>query len=587
MKKNRTSGTIVLHNQPCDIEGPKECHSSDAMQVYDDHSKYCFSCYQYGKPEVDTKTRASNMEEELLFNKSDTKVVHIDAKNSSKSKLALIPESQLTLRGFRERGITKSICEFYGVLSVQSPEGKILKHVYPTRENGVVTGQQVRTLPKDFKAHGSLAGMFGMDLFPAKGRRIIVTEGMLDCMAVAQATFEKYNKIYPVVSVAKGSGNAAQSVLENRKKLRGFDEVILMFDEDVHGREAAEACAKIIGYDKAKIAKMPKEDDDPCKVFTRDGGAALLSTAWDAEAYRPAGIISKDLIWEAMQNYQDKVHIPYPDCLGGLNDKFKGMRQGEIALFTSGTGCGKSTILREIIWHLLSSSKDAKVGIISLEESPAETGRNLGGLSISKNPAAEEISPKELKEGFDNIFGEDRVVLLDHDGCELGSDLVDIMEWMALCGCTHIFLDHITIAVSEGVDGMVGNEATDKFMNQLGKLVKRHDVWLGVVSHLRKMGEAGKSFEDGKMATLDDIRGSGSIKQVSYDIIAFARNLNAKTEKVRNTITLAALKGRTIGRTGFCGQAEYDWKTGRLSRVLKNNELKVEESGVDELVVEI
>ena len=96
-------------------------------------------------------------------------------------------------------------------------------------------------------------------------------------------------------------------------------------------------------------------------------------------------------------------------------------------------------------------------------------------------------------------------------------------------GCTHIVLDHITIAVSEGTEGLEGNAAIDKVMSDLLKIVKKHNIWLGLVSHLRKaMG--GTSFEEGKLASIDDIKGSGSIKQISFDIIAFARNLVAKAE---------------------------------------------------------
>ena len=78
------------------------------------------------------------------------------------------------------------------------------------------------------------------------------------------------------------------------------------------------------------------------------------------------------------------------------------------------------------------------------------------------------------------------------------------------------------------------------------------------------MTTVGSSFEDGKLASLDDIRGSGSIKQVSFDILAFARDLNAADEAKRNTIRMAVLKSRYTGLTGPCGTAVYDYDTGRL-----------------------
>jgi len=100
-------------------------------------------------------------------------------------------------------------------------------------------------------------------------------------------------------------------------------------------------------------------------------------------------------------------------------------------------------------------------------------------------------------------------------------------------------------------------------MSDLLKIAKKHNVWLGVVSHLRK-GE--KPFEEGNLPTIDDIKGSGSIKQISFDIIAFARNMIAETEAMRNTIRLRVLKSRFTGLTGDCGTTKYDAGTGRLQQ---------------------
>jgi twinkle protein len=239
------------------------------------------------------------------------------------------------------------------------------------------------------------------------------------------------------------------------------------------------------------------------------------------------------------------------------------MRTGEITLFISGTGSGKSTILRETMLHLLQTTEE-KIGVISLEESPAETARKLAGMAIEKNPAKEEIPLDELKVGFDQVFGSDRVVLLDHQGSINDSSIIDQLEYMCLIGCKYLFIDHITILVSEGVENLTGNEAQDKVMNDLLRLVKRHPVWIGLVSHLRKAPSSGKSFEEGKLPSIDDIRGSGSIKQISFDIISFARNLTATVERERNTIKMRILKSRYTGLTGVVKGAYYNYDTGRL-----------------------
>ena len=101
-------------------------------------------------------------------------------------------------------------------------------------------------------------------------------------------------------------------------------------------------------------------------------------------------------------------------------------------------------------------------------------------------------------------------------------------------------------------------------MNDLLRVAKTHNVWIGLASHLRKMQQSGKSFEDGVLPTLDDVRGSGSIKQISMDIIAFARDIVSDDEVARNTIDMRVLKCRYTGLTGNAGSTKYDYETGRL-----------------------
>jgi twinkle protein len=229
---------------------------------------------------------------------------------------------------------------------------------------------------------------------------------------------------------------------------------------------------------------------------------------------------------------------------------------GEITLFTSGTGSGKSTMIKEIIMELKHTTED-NIGVISLEESIGDSAQKFIQMFTGEEPDEE-----EERRAFDKVFGDGRIIMLDHNGSVSDSSLIDQIENLCLLGCKYLVLDHITIAVSEGADGKTGNEAIDSVMSGLLKIVKKHDVWLGVISHLRK--SMGKSFEEGHLASIDDIKGSGSIKQISFDIITFARNLIAENEDERNTIRLRVLKSRFTGLTGDCGSAFYDQKTKRL-----------------------
>jgi twinkle protein len=518
-----------------------ECRSSDAVRKYADGSAFCFSCQhplKNGEVAEEPKQEVSN------FSYKDTI-----------EKILTYPFS-----GIMSRGISEEVAKFFEIRVKRNTSGKTLAHYYPYPD-GAFKRRLVDT--KDFLMIGSSGSpkeLFGQDKFSGGGKRLIITEGELDTASIGQAYMDKYGKIYPVVSVP--SATILKPLIEKREWIRSFQEVIICFDEDSAGREAAEKACKIIGFDKVKRTRLSEKDAND--VLMKHGKLALLEHIWDAGRIIPKGIMNKDTLWEALVNHQEIKSVPYPPCIRHLNDKLKGMRPHEISLFISGTSCGKSTLMREIMLHVLETT-DQSIGVLSLEESPPETARLLAGMKLHRNPANEEIPISELKTGFDAVFGDDRVIVLDHQYQVNDTSLMDKLEYMCLNGVSYLFIDHITILTSEGVEDLTGNEAQDKIMNTLLRLVKKYPVWIGLVSHLRKASFGGKSFEEGRMPSLDDIKGSGSIKQVSFDVVGFARNLTAANERERNTIGISVLKCRYTGLTGPVQGAYYVFETGRLS----------------------
>ena len=506
------------------------CNSSDAYTIYEDGG-YCFSCgYTNKKEKVNEMDRPTNSIQPVVGNES-----------------RLLEISSYSSYNIGSRNLSKDTIEHFKIKL--DPATK--SHFYPYTRNGKIVAYKERKQPKSFSIHGSFTDveLFGQAQ-ATNGKSLIITEGELDACAVAESIYKHYKKYFPVVSIPSATGLTA--LLKQRDWVRSFESVVLMFDNDEAGEKAIEQAAKIIGIGKVKIAKL--KEKDPCDELIKHGYKAVLEAYWHARLWSPAGILTNGDIWQKYQEHKLIESIPYPAPLGSLNEKVKGMRQGEITLFTSGTGSGKSTVIKEILYDLVKVHQK-KVGLVSLEESVHDT--------VSKFIAMNRPGNADEKEAFYDIFGDGNIVLLDHQGSVGDSSLVDQIEVMALMGCTHIVLDHITIAVSEGTEGLEGNAAIDKIMSDLLKVTKKHNIWLGLVSHLRK-ASGGKSFEEGNPASIDDIKGSGSIKQISFDIISFSRNLVAEKESERNIIKFRVLKSRFTGLTGDAGGATYDISSSRL-----------------------
>jgi twinkle protein len=111
-------------------------------------------------------------------------------------------------------------------------------------KDGEIVAQHVRGHGKTFKWKGDTADlpMFGQWLWSGKGKRIIITEGELDCLSISMLQQNRW----PVVSLPNGVSHAPKAMRTNLEFLSGYDEIVLCFDNDDAGRAAAEKCADIL-----------------------------------------------------------------------------------------------------------------------------------------------------------------------------------------------------------------------------------------------------------------------------------------------------------------------------------------------------
>ena len=79
--------------------------------------------------------------------------------------------------------------------------------------------------------------------------------------------------------------------------------------------------------------------------------------------------------------------------------------------------------------------------------------------------------------------------------------------------------------------------------------------------HLKRV--TGKSFNDGGQVTLADLRGSGSLEQLSDNVIALERNQQAEGNE-KDKSRLRVLKCRETGDTGEADCLIYNRETGWL-----------------------
>ena len=532
-------------HQPCPI-----CNSSDAVGVNEDGSAKCFSCDTF-MPNYKESCEGKNME------------VQKDNTFKQPDNVSVGSFSALT-----DRKISQATAQKYGVKVVHDLQGNVVKHMYPFYNGHELASTKERNVNnKQFFWNGSLddTGLFGQQLFK-RGKYITLTEGECDAMAA----YELLGSKWAVVSIKRGAAGAVRDVKDSLEFLEGFDNVIIAFDNDKAGKEAARKVARLFKPSKAKILNLPNGFKDPNDMLRNNKHKEFVEAWWSAKTYTPSGVLNVSEQRDKYHTREKKNSVPYP--WQGLNDKLYGLRQGELVTLTGGTGLGKSSVTRELEHWLIKSTKD-NVGVIALEE---DWRRTIDGIiSIEANARLyidqerEKFTPEQLDKFFDVLYdgeNKNRVWVHAHFGTNDIDEIFSKLRFMIIgCECKWVVVDHLHMlvsAVSEGDE----RRAIDNIMTRLRSIVEETGAGIILVSHLRRV-DGNKGHENGIEVNLSHLRGSQSIAQLSDCVLALERNQQSDDGDESRTTKVRVLKSRYTGDVGMATHLLYDSNSGRLSEV--------------------
>jgi twinkle protein len=471
----------------------------------------------------------------------------------------------------KDRGISLATAKKYGVRSTHNNNGDITRHFYPYYNGSEEVAYKTRIVDgKGFTAAGPISdcGLFGQQTVGDKGGKYItLTEGECDAMAA----YELLGSKWPVVSIKNGAQGAEKDVKNQIEFLERFDNIIICFDSDKPGQEAAKKVARLLKPNKAKIMVMPDGHKDANDMLRHNQHGAYVNAWWNAKTYTPSGVMNVSENKDKFHNRVKKNSIPYP--WEGLNKKLEGLRQGELVLLAGGTGLGKSSVTRELE-HWLIKNTDDNIGIVALEEDWTRTVDGI--LSIEANAKLhidrirEEHSREELDILFDDLFvdnnNNDRVWIHAHFGSNDIDGIFSKLRYMIVgCECKWVVIDHLHMMVSATLEGDE-RRSIDSIMTRLRSLAEETGAGLILVSHLRRI-DGNKGHEKGAETDLSHLRGSQSIAQLSDCVITLERNQQADDPVVASTTRVRILKSRYTGDVGIATYLQYDKDTGRLREV--------------------
>ena len=522
------------------------CGSSDARSINDDGSSYCFSCQSYFPPTNEginfIKERGDTMQEAVQLNVTDLGY-HAGVSSSIK-----------------DRGINEDTCKKYGVKVTFNGNGLIQKHLYPYYDDkGTMIGTKTRFVKdKQFSIVGSTtnAGLFGQQLFNG-GKYVTITEGEVDALSVYQMLGSKY----PVVSIKNGVASALKDIKKSYTWLDKFDNIVLNFDNDDVGRDASKRVAELFSPSKVKIIKLPetfKDANDICRARRYE---EYVKCWWNAPVHAPDGIINGKTLLDEVLEPVVKSTTSYG--WQGLDDLTYGIRSGELVTITAGTGLGKTSVIKELVYHIFKSTEQ-NIGMIMLEESSKISALDLMGIEANLPLRRPDItlSKEDKTEYFNKTMGSGRFYFYNHFGSNSVDNIMSRIRYMAKAlECKFIVLDHVSMILASQEFGDE-RKGLDEIMTKLRTLVQETDIALLIVSHLKRPD--GKGHEEGAVTSLSQLRGSGSIAQLSDMVLGLERDAQHENETIRNTTSLRVLKNRFVGMTGPATYLFYDKDTGRL-----------------------
>lgn len=532
----------------------------DNLASYDDGHKFCFACghYEKGNQEYMSSVKKENIKREFSPYCGDVRAL-------PHRKIMLDAVKKYKYQTINDGDRHLEIENYYGF-------------------DGNLKAQKIRNVDqKSFHWVGDTnqLPLYGQHLLERGGKRIAITEGAIDCLTMSQL----FDNKYPVVSIPGGVSSAVNNIKDNYEFVSSFETIVICFDNDEPGKKAAREVAEILPPGKVKIMTTARKD--PNEMMVNNESKQLLQSYWNAATHSPDSILHISKI--TSQKKQDTALYEFP--WDSLTDFMIGQDSSRLYLWTSATGHGKSSIVREVLLHHMEQGNPT--GCVFLEESPEATVDDLISLKLGK-PVRKIMGQRQLNE-LKKFFNKNEVdlgvpdtlsdeeytaarkeissyplYLYDHIGNANMNNVMSRLEYMAIgLGCKVLIIDHITLLgnillnQSEGY-GNSERLILDDVMKQLRSLIERTGVIVHVISHIKKTD---KNVDEGDRITLSDLRGSGSLAQIADYVLALERNRQHAEDTIANTTCIRVLKNRKTGQCGVASALYYNQQTSRLQEV--------------------
>lgn len=531
--------STVISKGPC-----PECGSKDNLATYSDGHQFCFT------PGCGLRRKATHS--------MDTDDPGFGAVPSRTPEAAIPFTTEHMPDGLKSRGIKLETLQRFGYF-VHKERGKTRQIAPIYNQKGELVHQKSRDKDKQFWFDPVVDNapaprqcqLYGQHVWGDKyDRKVVITTGEHDAHSVAEAMAFKV----PAVSVVGGDGSALDQLKANYRWLDRFEEIILWFDNDESGQKVVAECAALFEPGKVKTIKL-QGVKDANQLAQQGKQGDIYGAVYGATLWAPDGIVNAALCITDMDEPEAETICSYP--WPATQTMTRGIREKEVIYHVAGTGIGKTSIIVEIMEHLLQNN--IKFGVMRFEDTRRKAQLDLMSARANRRLHLDPLPKEELRTLHTAVFGTGLVELFDPEVAEWSFNALErYIRYMAKgLDCRVIFIDPLSFIVA-AVDAQDERKALDKVSYNFARLVKQCGCNLQITHHLNR-GE-GKAFEEGGQISLKNIRGSAGVANFSMGVHAYERNQQGE----RPDLTLVRiLKNRHVGTTGVADVLKWLDDVGR------------------------
>jgi twinkle protein len=475
------------------------------------------------------------------FPEQDKGKVTLNAERAIKANERLKQDPEALQYITETRGISIETVNHFKIGLEVNQAGKWL--TIPQYEKGKLINIKFRSLPPHEKTFKRVTGcpsiLFNQDILKEKPEEIFITEGELDAITLHD------QGIRNVIGSTTGAGSFDPAWID---LLQTVKKIILCYDPDEAGQRGAREVARRLGYERCYNVTLP--DDQDINDYFRAGNDVFDFQALVNKA-RPFDIQGITSFKDCLDRLQNEKTRPEPSSglmtgiasLDRINKR--GMRDGELWIYASPPGIGKTSIALQIV------SKNALQGIPAL----------FFSMEMGIDDLTEKICQSHT--GTENItFSEIEKTRKDYEGkplyfgrCYQKPNLEAIMNTLKAAirryGLKILCFDHLHFLIRS-----LANQTQEISLAVQGFKLLAEEMEIPVIL----IAQPRKTDLD-KPMTASDLKDSSSIHSDADYIIIMHRNRLASgkvdpgmetKDKSLDPVTLIRFEKARYGRGGEC-----------------------------------